>query len=119
MTKEEKIIKKAKKTPYKHRNWYLEGEKTVYEAVKFFAESNDFFIGLKRTIKHINQIEGYEGKPDRKKIIAYCIENLDKHWDKLRIKFRGSEGGTDRGKLKLQTYFAIEENPKFKTLKGE
>jgi len=118
MTKEE-IIKKAEERFYKHRNWYREGGKTVYEAVKVFAESNDFFIGLKRTIKHISQIEGYEGKPDRKKIIAYCIENLDEHWDKLRIKFRGKEGGTDRGKLKLQTYLAIEENPHFKTLKGE
>jgi hypothetical protein len=112
MTKEE-IIKKAQGRFYKHRNWYSEGGKTVYEAVKVFAESSDFYIDLKRTIKSTGQIEGFEGRPLATELINYCIENLDEHWDKLRIKFIGKEGGTDRGKLKLQTYFAIEENPHF------
>lgn len=106
----EKILNKAKGNIYKHRAWFAKRDKTVYEAMKYLADNPDFYIDLKNTINHISQIEGYNGDTNRDEIINYCIKNFNKHWRKLRIKFRGSEGGTDKGKLKLQTYLILSEN---------
>ena len=99
------ILKKAKNKTYNHRIWYSGFDKTVYEAIKHFADCKDFYIDLKGSIKYLSQIEGYNGLNKRKDIINYCIENFEEHWHKLIINH--PERGTDRGKLKLQTYLIL------------
>lgn len=109
----EKILNKAKNTIYKHNIWFCDGSKTVYEAIKYFVNHSDMKIDLKGSIKHIDDIEGYNGKPDRSQIIQYCIDNFDDHWDKLIINSTGR--GTDRGKLKLQTYLILDDDCNYLT----
>jgi len=106
----QQILKKAKQTKYNHTNWYRWENKNVYEAIKYFVDSGDFYIDLKNIINSPSQI-GY--KPSSKsitkeKLIKHCIDNFEEQWKNLRIRYAGSEGGSDKGKLKLKTFLILD-----------
>ena len=103
---DKQIIEKAKRTDYKHAKFFTEGGKSVYEAMSSFVKSGDFSLTLPRNITHTNQIQGYNGAADKEAIIQWLINT--KQYNKLILKYRGKEGGTDRGKLKIQTYLILK-----------
>lgn len=93
-------MEKAKNTIYKHPKWFIGGQKTVYEAMKYFAESPDFYLDttLKYVPKEIDRTKPYN-------VLGWLIEN--KKYKDLVIRYAGSEGGTDRGILKIKTYLEL------------
>jgi len=100
------ILEKAKNTKYKHHSWFLEGTKSVYDAVKYFVDSGDFSLGLKASVKYHSQVDGLKGLENRSEILEHCIKNVDTHWKHLAIKYSG--GGQDSGKLKIQSFIAYK-----------
>lgn len=99
------ILEKAKNTPYNHQKWFIEGGKNVYEVMEYFVKTNDFYLDFSNRIQHINQLNGYKGKSNRKDIVDWLVEQ--KQYDKLIIRYKGKEKGTDRGILKVQTYLIL------------
>ena len=98
------VIQKSKETKYNHTSWYQNSDKSVYDAIKYFVDSGDFILTLKPSIKSpvqigLSPIVSYRVKD----AVEYCIENIDTHWKYLTIK---GDGGSDTGKLKIQTYVA-------------
>ncbi len=118
----EKILEKSKNTPYSHKNWFKEGGKTVFEAIDYYVNSQDFYLDT--TIKQFHELP--EGLTDdwlsekTNKHIAipldYIISWLIKNnrYDKLVIRYIGKEGGTDRGKLKIQTFLILSQEKEAK-----
>lgn len=101
-----KLLQKAKEKEYKHRIWFTEGGKSIYEVMEYLVNNSSISIDLKTTINHISAIPGYDKESrERKDIIQYCIDNFEKHWDKLIIN--SSSRGTDKGKFKLQVYMTL------------
>lgn len=107
------ILDKAKRTEYKHKAWFSEGGKSVYDAIKYYVDSGDFYIDT--TIKCYEQLPKEffkewltttKAEPTKRDITDWLIKN--KTYDKLVIRYNGNEGGSDKGKLKLQTYFALK-----------
>jgi hypothetical protein len=98
-----KLIQKARKTFYKHPAWFKEGNKTVFEAIRYMINCGD--MGLDTTARYPSEIPNYNGMNDRKEVIAYLIEN--EIWDKLVIRYHGKEGGSDKGKMKILTYLYL------------
>lgn len=107
------LISKAKTTTYKHKDWFVGGEKTVYEAMEYFVDSGMF--SLQTTAKYVNDIPGYTGSPVQSDIVDYLIEK--RMWELLKICYLGKEKGTDRGKLKVLTYIAIIKQRQSKDIK--
>lgn len=111
MTKQ-KILEKAKESEYRHKDWFSEGGKSVYDAIKYYVNSGDFYIDT--TIKNYEQLpkEFYnewlttKAEPTKRDVREWLIKN--KRYDKLVIRYDGKEGGSDKGKLKLQTYFILK-----------
>lgn len=103
---DKQIIEKAKNTPYKHRAFFLEGGKSVYDAISYFVKCGDFYVTVPRNIKYTSQVDGYNGPADKEAIVKWLIDT--KQYDKLIIKYAGREGGTDKGKLKLQTFLILK-----------
>lgn len=112
MTKQN-ILEKAKRTEYKHKAWFLEGGKSVYDAIKYYVDCGDFYIDT--TIKRYEQLpkDFYDewlsitkAEPTKTDVRDWLIKN--KRYDKLVIRYSGREGGLDKGKLKLQTYFILK-----------
>lgn len=101
-----KILERAKNTPYKHSKWFLEGGKSIYEAIEYFVKSNNFYLDFSTRIQHINQLKGYKGKANREDIVEWLIEQ--KQYDKLIIRYIGKGKGTDRGILKIQTFLILK-----------
>jgi hypothetical protein len=103
------IIEKAKRTIYKHKHWYIEGNKTVYDAIKEMVETKDFFIDLKpKSYRNPSLIDlkfasGWHSLSD---VRNFCIENgLYQH---LIFRYSGSEGGSDKGNLKIKTFLILK-----------
>lgn len=103
---DKQIIEKAKRTEYKHSKFFLEGGKSVYDAMSSFVKSGDFSLTLPRNITHASQIDGYTGVTEKEAIVQWLIDT--KQYNKLVLKYMGKEGGTDRGKLKIQTYLILK-----------
>ena len=101
------VVSKAQSTLYIHKNWYQNSNKSVYDAIKYYVESGDFSLDLKRTYMRQGSIDGLPSTIITVKgAVSYCKEHIDTHWKYLRIKYNGREGGSDAGKLKLQTFIA-------------
>lgn len=104
--KDKELLERAKSTPYKHSKWFMDGNKTVYEAIDYYVKSNDFYLDFSNRIQHVSQIKGYQGKTNRKDITDWLIEKKD--YDSLIIRYSGREKGTDRGVLKVQTFLILK-----------
>ena len=103
------LLTKAKSTQYKHKDWFCNGDKSVYDAMKYYVDSGDFSLTLKSSCMAHGTIEGLPTTVNTiQDAVSYCNEHIDTHWKYLRIKFNGREGGQDVGKLKVQTYVAYE-----------
>jgi hypothetical protein len=103
---EKKILEKAKNTEYRHKHWFKEGGKSVYEAIKHFVECGDFYLDFSSRINYASQIKGYDGLNSRKDVTDWLIEK--KRYNKLIIRYAGKEKGTDRGVLKVKTFLALK-----------
>jgi hypothetical protein len=103
-----KILEKAKNTEYKHRQWFKEGGKSVYDAIEYFVKSGDFYLDFSSRINYASQIKGYDGVNNRKDITEWLISK--KRYNDLIIRYAGKEKGTDRGVLKVKTFLLLKEN---------
>lgn len=100
-------FQKAKATPYKHKSWFLNSDKSVYDAVQYFVESGDFRLELQNSIVSPQQIEGLAvGLYSTGEVVEYCVDHIDTHWKYLKI---GGTGGSDKGKLKIQTFVELQK----------
>lgn len=97
------VLEKAKSTPYKHKEWFINSGKTVYEAISYFVDSGEFYLDT--PVKYLSEIEGYQGTSDRREVVKYLIEQ--KMWKNLVIRYGGRESGTDKGKLKILTFIEL------------
>lgn len=106
-SKKEEILEKAKRTPYKHSAWYKGQKISVYKAIKHYVDTRDFYLDIPRTLT-LTEIRrmGYQGEPDKSAIIQW-LKSAEKY-DTLRIRFAGSEGGTDKGVLKVKTFIILK-----------
>ncbi len=101
-------IIKAKNTIYKHKNWFVGGSKTIYEAIKYFADCRDFLLDYKRNLNTYDVEKlGYEGDLTHDRVLNWLIEKG--HYNLLKINFCGSEGGTDRGNLKIRLFLYLRK----------
>jgi hypothetical protein len=94
-------MKDATKTIYKHKNWFKEGNKTVFEAVQYMVDSGDFYLDI--LPKYYKQ--GYKEFRTTKEVLAYFIDN--KMYGDIIIKYAGREGGSDKGVLKVKTFINL------------
>jgi len=108
---EKKILEKAKKTRYKHKDWYRGTNKSVYEVIGEMVKSNDFRIDIPRTFYSVpaSQLRnmGYGGDLTTSSFIDWLIKN--EYYNQLVIRYSGSEGGADKGKLKVQTFLILKK----------
>lgn len=100
-------IERAKKTTYHHPNWYIGGQKSVYDAIKEMASTNDFVVDVPRTLLRDYQKTGYDGEKTSTAFVDWLIKN--KKYEYLIIRYTGSEGGTDKGALKLKLFLHFKE----------
>lgn len=98
---ERKIIERAKKTKYNHHKWFKEG-RTVYEAMEYFARCPDFVLDVVSSVTS----EDVEGVRHRGEAVDILVKKG--LYSKLVLRYNGRERGTDRGKLKLQTYIILK-----------
>ena len=107
MKNHRKILEKAKKTRYKHKDWYRGTNRSVYDIMLELTKTNDFIIDFSRNLSAYELREmGYAGELNRSSTIQWLIDT--EKYDKLLIRFTGSEGGSDKGKLKIQTYLILK-----------
>ncbi len=99
------IICKSKTTQYKHKHWFSCGTKSVYDAVRYFVDSNDFSLSIIPKFRKVGAITGTDST-NYKEVLQYCIDNRLTHWKYLRISSSDSDGGSDKGKLKILTWIA-------------
>ena len=102
----EELIKKAKNTIYKNKDWFIGRNKNIFEALSYFVECNDFIIDYKRNLTTYEvSAMGYTGVMCHNRVLDWLIEN--KHYNLLKIVFTGSEGGSDRGILKIKLFLYL------------
>ena len=111
MVSDLEILKKAKKTIYRNNSsgWYLNNTtKTVYDVMSEFAKTKDFYLDILPKYKYQYQLQeiGYNGIMERKSVTKWFIDN--KHFDKLILRYSGSEGGSDKGILKIRTFIILK-----------
>ena len=104
-----KVLSIAQKRVYKHQYWFIGRQKTVFEAIKHFVITGDFILDYPKSFKFSQWLlykSGYNGEKLHSLILRWLI--LNKHYDKLIIRFAGSEGGTDKGILKINTFIILK-----------
>jgi len=105
----EELIQKAKNTIYKNKDWFIGGDKNIFEAISYFVECNDFIIDYKKNLTTYDvSALGYDGYMSHNAVLKWLIEN--KHYNLLKIVFTGSEGGSDRGILKIKLFLYLKES---------
>jgi len=86
---------------YKHKNWFKNENKTVEEAMEYFAKSKDFVLRLKQNVR-LADVGLPNGCYSNTEVVKYCVENINTHWKFLKIAY--TKGGSDAGKLKIKTF---------------
>jgi hypothetical protein len=99
-----KEINKSKNTIYKNKYWFVGKQKTIYNALKYIAKSNDFYLDFKRNLSTYEVIKmGYNEEVlflSRSNVLKWLIKN--KYYKFLKIV--NYRGGTDRGILKIKLF---------------
>lgn len=98
------LIKKAKATLYKNKTWFIEGDKSVYDAMKYYAMSGDFYLAVPKKLLWLSSLETvtgekYTGQKSVTELVKWLISIG--RFDLLLIK---GEGGSDKGKLKAELF---------------
>jgi hypothetical protein len=93
----------ATKTIYKHKDWYKEGNKTVFEAIKYMQDSGDFYLDILPKYKKT----GFKGYKTVSEVLCHFINN--KMYKDIIIRYKGREGGSDKGALKIATWIKLAE----------
>jgi len=108
-----KILNKAKNTKYKHKDWYRGTNRSVYSVMQDMASTGDFYLDFPKTLNQISQLNklNYRGVHTRPAVFKWLLDT--KQYDKLVIRFGGSEGGVDKGKLKIQTFLILKRRFEF------
>jgi len=104
---EARIIQKAKNTKYKHKDWYRGTNRSVYSIMGELANTGDFYLDFPKTygVSKLRSI-GYNGELKSSAVLKWLIAT--EKYDKLVIRFGGSERGTDKGILKVQTFIILK-----------
>lgn len=97
------IVQRAKKAPYRHKDWFLEGNKTVYDAVEYFVKSGDFYLDVARMFPLSDPCMGWTVEETIDKMVAA------ERYNEIVIRHSGREKGSDRGKLKVMLYALLQE----------
>lgn len=78
---------------YKHKKRYLDETRTNVDIVVEMYKSKDFYLTTKKTTNlSLNE----------------CIENIDKHWDKIKIQRR--VGGSEEKKSCIALFLMMQLN---------
>ncbi|CAK0755818.1 hypothetical protein CCP3SC1AL1_2210001 [Gammaproteobacteria bacterium] len=86
----EQDIVRAKRLTYHHPNWFIGGQKSVYDAIQYFASSGDFVIDIPRTLYRDYQKTGYDGEKTSTAFVNWLIKN--KKYEYLVIRYAGCCG---------------------------
>ena len=113
---EEKILKKASRTTYRHNYWYIGTKKSVLEIMMELIKSNDFCIEATDSINEATnalRIAGYRPPHFEEKEDVTRFYAKKNRFNGLQLRDKSSlywsPKYVDRGELKIATYLILQQ----------
>jgi hypothetical protein len=68
-------------------------------------DTGDFYLDIKPSFMKNPKLDGFNGNKNVSEVLNWLIDT--QQYDNIIIRYAGSEGGSDRGKLKVTTWIEL------------